>query len=131
MFFRILTFYLFLNWFSTSISDNRKYVCGRMLYACINPWKFKGLDSREFLHHCQRSKSDYTWHVISIIAKNNPHAHHKTHLHTKKIYNTWPLQFCQLWFLFFFRPLSCVHFFQSNKLFQAVEFVDRHIPENL
>ena len=28
-------------------SDNRKCVCGRMLYACINPWKFKGLDFRE------------------------------------------------------------------------------------
>ena len=28
-------------------SDNRKCVCGRMLYVCINPWKFKGLDFRE------------------------------------------------------------------------------------
>ena len=40
------TFYLFLNWFSTRVSDNRKYVC-RRLYACINTRKFKGLDSRE------------------------------------------------------------------------------------
>ena len=41
------TFYLFLNWFSTRVSDDRKYVCGRRLYACINTRKFKGLDSRE------------------------------------------------------------------------------------
>ena len=39
------TFYLFLNWFSTRVSDNRKYVCGRKLYACINTRKLKGLDS--------------------------------------------------------------------------------------
>ena len=30
------TSYLFLNWFSTLVSDDRKYVCGRRLYACIN-----------------------------------------------------------------------------------------------
>ena len=41
------TFYLFLNWFSTRVGDDRKYVCGRRLYACINTRKFKGLDSRE------------------------------------------------------------------------------------
>ena len=29
-----------------------------------------------------------TWRVISIIAENKPHAHHKTHLHTVKVYNT-------------------------------------------
>ena len=34
-------------WFSTRVSDNRKFVCGRRLYACINTRKFKGLDSRE------------------------------------------------------------------------------------
>ena len=28
-----------------------------------------------------------TWHVISIIAENKPDAHHKTHLHTMKVYN--------------------------------------------
>ena len=35
------TFYLFLNWFSTRVSDDRKYVCGRRLYACINTRTFK------------------------------------------------------------------------------------------
>ena len=28
-----------------------------------------------------------TWRVILIIAENKPHAHHKTHLHTMKVYN--------------------------------------------
>ena len=47
VFFRISTFYLFLNWFSTRVSDDRKYVCGRRLYVCINSQKFRGLDSRK------------------------------------------------------------------------------------
>ena len=29
-----------------------------------------------------------TLRVISIIAENKPHADHKTHLHTTKVYNT-------------------------------------------
>ena len=41
------TFYLFLNWFSMLVTDDRKYVCCRRLYACINTRKFKGLDSGE------------------------------------------------------------------------------------
>ena len=32
-----------------------------------------------------------TLRVISIIAENKPHAHHKTHLHTMKVYNTRPI----------------------------------------
>ena len=46
-YFWIFTFYLFLNWLSTRVSDDRKYVCGRRLYECVNARKFKGLDSRE------------------------------------------------------------------------------------
>ena len=39
---------MFPNWlFSTRVSDDRKYVCSRRLYACINTRKFKGLDSRD------------------------------------------------------------------------------------
>ena len=30
-----------------------------------------------------------------------------------------------------FLPLSSFHLFQSNKLFQAIEFVDRHVSEKL
>ena len=33
--------------------------------------------------------------------------------------------------LIFFWPLSSVHLFQSNQLFQATELVDRHVSENL
>ena len=32
---------------------------------------------------------------------------------------------------YFFRLLSSVHFFQSNQLFQAIEFVDRQVSEKL
>ena len=33
--------------------------------------------------------------------------------------------------LIFFRPLGSVHLFQSNQLFQAMEFLDRHVSEKL
>ena len=69
------TSYLFLNWFSTLVSDDQKYVCGRRLYACINTRKFTDLDSREIT---SLPKKWFTCHVISIIAENKPHAHHKT-----------------------------------------------------
>ena len=42
-------YFLFLNWLSTCVSDDRKYVCSRRLYVCINTWKFPGLNSREIM----------------------------------------------------------------------------------
>ena len=42
-------YFLFLNWLSTHVSDDRKYVCGRRLYVCINTWKFRRLNSREIM----------------------------------------------------------------------------------
>ena len=42
-------YFLFLNWLSTHVSNDRKYVCGRRLYVCINTWKFRGLNSREIM----------------------------------------------------------------------------------
>ena len=39
-----------------------------------------------------------------------------------KVY-TRPSRFSYLKFLFFFRPLSSIHLFQSNQRFQAIEFV--------
>ena len=33
--------------------------------------------------------------------------------------------------IYFFWPLSSVHLFQSNRLFQVIEFVDQHILEKL
>ena len=62
---------------------------------------------------------------ISIIAKNKPYAHHKTHLHTVNVYNTRPVNFTievVLIKIFFF------HLFQR---FQAIEFVNRPVPEKL
>ena len=106
VFFRIFTFYSFLNWFtvyscSTSVSDDGKYICSRRLYACINTQKFKGLDSRE-ITSLPEIKKWFTWHVISIIAENKLPANHKTHLHTITVCNTRLSQFCQLRFFFFF-----------------------------
>ena len=95
-FIEVDTVYLLLNWFRTCISDDRKYmhICGRRVYSCMDTWKFKGLNSRESTSLPEIKKRWFTWHIISIIAKNKPHAHHKTHLPTMKVYNTRPLQFC-------------------------------------
>ena len=46
-FIAIVTFYLFLNWFSTRVRDDQKHLSRSRLYVCINTWKFKGLDSGE------------------------------------------------------------------------------------
>ena len=103
------TFSLFLNWFSMCVSNDQKYLCGSRLYACINTRKFKGLDSRE-ITSLPDIKKWFTWYVISIIAENKSHAHHKTPLHTVKVYNIRPWQFWQLRFLFFFdhsKVLTC------------------------
>ena len=52
--------------------------------------KIQGPQFQRNIHHFQISKKWFTWHVISI-PENKSHAHHKTHLHTVKVYNTWPL----------------------------------------
>ena len=68
---------------------------------------------------------------ISIIAKNKPYAHHKTHLHTVKVYNTRPVNFTievVLIKIFFFFDHWSNHLFQR---FQAIEFVNRPVPEKL
>ena len=69
----------------------------------------------------------YMTRPFNDLRKNKRHAHHKTHMHAMKVYNTRPSQFCN----FFFRPLSGVHLLQSNQCFQAMEFVDRHVSEKL
>ena len=83
----------------------------------------------EKLHHCQRSKKGFSWHVISIITKNRPHAHHKSHLHTMKVYNTQPVSLLLIKFSFFSttEAFTCSKIFQSNQCFQAIEFIDRRI----
>ena len=63
VFFRIFIFFIS---YSTMID-----------YRCVNTGKSI---PREKLNHCQRPKTWWTWRVTSIIAKNKPHHHHKTHL---------------------------------------------------
>ena len=102
VFFRIFTFYivfdLCLNWlFSTRVCDDRKYVCGRRLYSCINTRKFKRL--------------------VRVIITSLPEikkchgrgASFATHLRTMKVYNTQPVSFTIKVFslIFFFGLLKC------------------------
>ena len=126
VFFRIFTFYLFLNWFSMHVSDNPKYVCGRRLYACINTWKFKGLDYIIARHQ----KSDLHGTSFQSSPKIN------CVLITRPIYMQWnfttpTITDLLIKVLIFFRPLSSVHLFQSNQCFQEREFMERHITEIL
>ena len=126
VFFRIFTFYLFLNWFSMHVSDNPKYVCGRRLYACINTWKFKGLDYIIARHQ----KSDLHGTSFQSSPKIN------CVLITRPIYMQWnfttpTITDLLIKVLTFFRPLSSVHLFQSNQCFQEIEFMERHITEIL
>ena len=69
-----------------------------------------------------------TWCVTSIIAKNKPHAHHKTQLHTMRVCNIQDGSFVIKILLLFFDHRS-VHLFQSNQHFQAIAFVYRPVPE--
>ena len=52
-----------------------EYGCCTVEYGCRNT------------NPCQKVKTQWTWRVISIIAENKPHAHHKTHFHTMKVFN--------------------------------------------
>ena len=61
--------------------------------------KYRKIQGPRFHRNCMMKKSDkcikwLTWHITSIIAENKSHAHHDAHLHTVKVYNTWPSQFC-------------------------------------
>ena len=63
-------------------------------YMRVQIHENSGASIPEKVHHCQRPKKWFTWHVMSIIAENKSHAHHKTHLHAMKVYKTRPSQFC-------------------------------------
>ena len=65
-----------------------------------------------------------------FIAENKPH--HKTHLHTcNKSLQHPTIAILLIKIQIFFLPLSSVHLFQSNQRFEAIEFMDRHVSENL
>ena len=61
---------------------------------------------------------------MSIITKNKPHAHHKTHLHTIEVDNTRPVSlaiedlFIKILLLV---DRGGTHLFASNQRFQAIE----------
>ena len=126
------TFYLFLNWFSTRVSDDQKYLSGSRLYACINTQKFKGLDSREITWlpdiSGQISKKWFKWYVISIIAENKSHAHYKTHLHKVKVYNTRPSQLWSAQTIPYFRPKwsKLIPYFRPKRLKKNIPFGAAH-----
>ena len=63
-------------------------------YMRVQIHENSGASIPEKVHHCQRPKKWFTWHVMSIIAENKSHAHHKTHLHAMKVYKIRPSQFC-------------------------------------
>ena len=75
------------------------------------------------------------------MAKDKPYAYNKTHLYTMKVYNTRPvsltIKVLLIKIVLFFDHWSdhlCFifnHLFQSNQRFQAIEFLDRPVPEKL
>ena len=81
--------------------------------------KIKGLDSRETTSYCTESKTWWTWCVISIIAENKPHTHHKVRLHIMKVYNNRPVNITiEVFSLrFFFFLISEI--FTSSKVISA------------
>ena len=64
------TFYFFLNWFSSRVSDDRNYVYGRRLYACIVHENSRA-QIPEKLHHFQRSKKWFTCTSFQSSPKTN------------------------------------------------------------
>ena len=113
--------------FSTRVSDDRKYVCGRRLYACINSRKFTGLDSREITSLPEMKKVIYIGRHFNYRRKWTACSSLICMLYSFA-YNE-SLQ--QATIAVFFRPPSSVHLFQSNQRFQAREFVDRHVSAKL
>ena len=96
--------------------------------------KIKVLDSREITSLPETKKMWWTWHVISVIAKNKQHTQHQTHLHVQWKFTT-PNQLASP-----SAPLIDVLliinilFFSTSEVFtcnQHLEFVDQPIPEKL
>ena len=100
------------------IACDRKYVCGRRLYACIIHENSRG-SILEKLHHCQRSKK---WSGHGTSFQSSPKINRM--LITRAICIRWKtIAVLLMKILIFLLPLSSVHLFQSNQRFQAIEFV--------
>ena len=103
MFFRIYSFYivfddLFLNWFSTRVSDDRKYVCDRRLYARVyNYKKIQGASIQEKLHRSRRWK---TWWEHGVSFQSSPKINRVliTRLICIQWKSRWRSKFCPFFF---------------------------------
>ena len=104
-------YFLFLNWLGTHVSDDRKYVCGRRLYVCINTWKFGGLNSREIMSLPENSwgeaGSSKTPLERKILGGGGGGANQRV-FHGGR---------------FFFFDHRSVHLFQTNQRFQEIELI--------
>ena len=81
------------------------------------------------LRHYQRSKSELHGTSFKSSPKINPMLITRPFAYNESLQN--PTIAVLLIKILIFLPLSSVHLFQSNQLFQATEFVDRHISEKL
>ena len=108
------TFYSFLNWFSTRVSDDRRYVCG--------------LDSREITSLPRIEKVIYMACLFSHRRKQIARSSHDSFAYSESLQHP-TITILLIQILIFLRPLSSVHLLQGNQRFQAMEFVDRHVSE--
>ena len=108
------TFYSFLNWFSTRVSDDRRYVCG--------------LDSREITSLPDIEKVIYMACLFSHRRKQIARSSHDSFAYSESLQHP-TITILLIQILIFLRPLSSVHLLQGNQRFQAMEFVDRHVSE--
>ena len=87
--YRIQRFVSELTQYTFYFSNDWIHVCSRRLYACIITRNSRlGIDLREITSLPEIKNIMRTWHIIPIFTQNKPHAHHKTHLHTTKVFNT-------------------------------------------
>ena len=107
-------YFLFLNWLSTHVSDDRKYVCGRRLYVCINTWKFRGLNSREIM-----SLPGNSWGEGESS---------KTPLEQKILGGGGCKSKSLPWGGVLFFDHRSVHLFQTNQRFQEIELILWTVP---
>ena len=97
LFLKIFTFYIVFN-----------YLFLNLLY------KIMGFDLREMT---SLSKSKNMAYHFNHCQKNPPHAHHKTHLHTMKVYNTQPVNLTtKVWLIKILLDHWSIHLFQSSML---------------
>ena len=94
--------------------------------------KIKGLDWGGSFTSLLKSKNVMNMARYFVHRRKKRPPHHKTHLHTMKVYNSRPVSLT-IEVLLIKIPLflTIIHLFQSNQRFQAIRFVDRLVPEKL